>query len=116
MIRTLVLIFAMLIPCHGHAHFKLARELAKAALEYDRSEISDPEVDWSEARGFTGYVIGVYDTLGMLPFVAFCPPERAHGGEIFSAISKYLRDNPEQWTRPAAYVVREGLQKSFPCR
>ena len=68
-----------------------------------------------------GYVLGVIDTTHTLNRVWRLPvqwtiPEKATKRQVFDAVAKYLKENPEDRSEPAYVLVNKALGKAFPPR
>jgi hypothetical protein len=66
-----------------------------------------------------GYVLGVIDTTHTLNRVWRLPvqwtiPEKATKRQIFDAVAKYLKENPEDRSETAYVLVNKALSKAFP--
>ena len=61
-----------------------------------------------------GFVAGVAWTLDDIdPRV--CLPEGSNVGQLTAVVLQYLRHNPAQLHRPSQVLIREALQRAFPC-
>jgi hypothetical protein len=68
-----------------------------------------------------GYVLGVIDTTHTLNRVWRLPvqwtiPEKATKRQVFDAVAKYLKENPEDRSETAYLLVNQALGKAFPPR
>ena len=68
-----------------------------------------------------GYVLGVIDTTQTLNKVWRLPvqwtiPEKATKRQVFDAVAKYLKENPEDRSETAYLLVNKALGKAFPPR
>ena len=66
-----------------------------------------------------GYVLGVIDTTHTLNRVWRLPvqwtiPEKATKRQVFDAVAKYLKENPEDRNEAAYVLVNKALSKAFP--
>jgi len=66
-----------------------------------------------------GYILGVIDTTHTLNRVWHLPvqwtiPEKATKRQVFDAVSKYLKENPEDRNETAYVLVNKALGKAFP--
>ncbi|WP_353203585.1 Rap1a/Tai family immunity protein [Sphingomonas sp.] len=83
-----------------------SEQLARACQGKDR----DPRPNFC-----TGYILGVFDALSLTHEI--CPaPAKASTGEAIAAVRKALRSRPETWISAPSFIVRDALQKAFPCK
>jgi hypothetical protein len=66
-----------------------------------------------------GYVLGVIDTTHTVNRVWRLPvqwtiPEKATKRRVFDAVTKYLKENPEDRSETAYVIVNKALSKAFP--
>lgn len=63
------------------------------------------------------YIAGASDgfLLGARPAPYCLPAAGAHVTQIADVVRKYLMNNPEKRSQPAATLVREALKEGFPC-
>ena len=66
-----------------------------------------------------GYVLGVIDTTNTLNKVWHLPvkwtiPEKATKRQVFDAVTKYLKENPDDRSETAYVLVNKALSKAFP--
>lgn len=90
----------------GHNIIDGARETAR---HNQGGQVTDY---WSEGK-FTGYVVAVFDIATFEG--AICPGSRVSVGQVASLAAANIVDNPQNWDRPAFYVVLELLEHHFPC-
>lgn len=80
-------------------------DLVRWEIEYNRGATT-----WSGGL-YLGYIAGIAEfTNGIL----FCAPPGATQGQNAAIVSKYLKNNPEQWTDSASTIVLAALQSSYP--
>ncbi len=110
---------SVLLVTSGSSFGKSGLELKTLADAYERMQArgpnisftSDPEA-FAQAPLFMGYVDGVTDTANGR---SLCFPSSATGAQIYSIVSKYLRDHPEQWNQRADELVIRSLRATFSC-
>jgi hypothetical protein len=56
-------------------------------------------------------VLGVYDTLDS----SLCSSGTVTVRQVSTVVSKYLNDQPQEWSRPAHLLVTRALRAAFPC-
>jgi len=66
-----------------------------------------------------GYILGLIDTTHTLNRVWHLPvqwaiPEKATKRQVFDAVTKYLKENPENRNETAYVLVNRALSKAFP--
>lgn len=108
-----IFLLGTLFPICATAFFVDAGQLAASARQYDRWSDQATSIDLTDVTKFTAYVQGTYDTLDLAELI--CKPKTLTAGQLHSIVAKHLRESPEQWHRPAAIVITEGLRKAFPC-
>lgn len=82
----------------------------KQLVEQCRGKDTDPTPTFC-----TGYIIGEFDTLSLSHQI--CPsPILASNLEVIAATRKYLRIHAKKTTAAPAFVVRDALRASFPCK
>jgi hypothetical protein len=83
---------------------------AEERIEQGRSSAGDS----FHAGTWQGFVAGVAWTLHDIdPRV--CLPEGSNLGQLTAVVLQYLRQNPAQLHRPSQVLIREALQRPFPC-
>ena len=91
--------------------FLYADAQAWARADEDRAK----GVEWQQSTRFQRFVTGVALTLNDIdPKV--CLPARGSPRQYSAAVRDYLTDNPALLNRPAQVLIREALQRAFPCR
>lgn len=66
-----------------------------------------------------GYITGVYrgfvdaSLLGSKQYI--CLPENVEVGRAMMVVTKYLRDNPAELSKPSDWLIIFALTKAFPC-
>jgi len=86
-------------------------------LEYARAREGNLEISINVLRGgvWIGFIHGTAATLMEIdPRV--CLPTGSTNGQWAAVVKQYLEQNPAQLHRPAHNLVREALQRAFPCR
>jgi hypothetical protein len=76
----------------------------------------DPKSNDAIDAGFVnGFVAGVAFTLDdFSPKV--CLPRTGNVGQYKAVVAQYLKENPAQLHRGAEQLVREALERAFPCK
>lgn len=108
-----LLVVALSFSHPVHAFFIDGSQLALSMREYDKAAANSPGVDWGEANKFTAYVAGTYDTLELADLL--CQPPEMTRRQLNAVVAKHLKEIPGDWHRPAAILISEILQKTFPC-
>lgn len=60
-----------------------------------------------------GYITGIVDTYNGL---LLCRTPNITPGEVIAIIKQRLDDHPEDWNRPADWIVVKALSTTFPCK
>ena len=68
----------------------------------------------SDATQFTGYVLGVADTVTDVDKPVVCLKGTSKY-QVSAVVSKYYDQHPEQWRLPAHVLVWSALMDAFPC-
>ncbi len=91
-------------------------ELLEAVRAEERATQGRPNAtDWQMSGFFSGFVLGVAFTANELsPKV--CLPSTSTLGQYKAVVAHYLKENPAQLHRGAEQLVREALERSFPCK
>jgi len=87
-------------------------DLVSLMREYDKADRDDRSTDYSAAREYRGFVIGVRDSTRFL----YDMPDGVTQGQIGAIVSKYLKAHPEEWSAPAAFLVINALKEAFPLK
>lgn len=115
-VSFLIVLAAMVLstPLDSSAQqFYDGNKLVEWMPEWEKVQRSDPSTNWMSDGLYVGYVTGVFDaTSGIL----FDPPRKVTGLQVYSIVTKYLKENPEKWNQPASDLVLEALRKAFPKR
>ncbi|KQM72264.1 Rap1a/Tai family immunity protein [Sphingomonas sp. Leaf20] len=75
-----------------------------------RGKDADPTPDFC-----TGYILGAFDTLSRSRQI--CPSStRATTVKVLAIVRKYLRTRGKTATGAPAFVVRDALQRAYPCK
>ena len=86
---------------------------ARSADKMDANRATMEEV--FKAGTWYGYIRGIAYTLDDIdPKV--CLPSSGTVGQYAAVVKQYLEQNPAQLHRQARILVREALQRAFPCR
>ena len=101
----------------GNAEIKIttANQLIEEMEEYKKADEakSDNDADFVKATSFASYVIAIYDV--NLLYKQTCPAETVTRNQIWNVVIQWIEDNPTRWHEPAAVLVSQALQSSFPC-
>jgi hypothetical protein len=111
-----VLLAVALVASTGQVLAYSGNELLERARSGDRVQASQ-EIPGDRFSGgaWLGFVRGVTFTLNDIdPTV--CLPSGGTVGQFAAVVKQYLEQNPAQLHRPAHVLVREALQRAFPCR
>jgi hypothetical protein len=114
-----IFVASVLLVASGPSFGKSGLQLKALADAYERLQARGPNINFTadpegfyEAPHFMGYVDGVVDTAtGRI----LCFPSSVTGAQIYSIVSKYLRDHPEEWNQQADELVIRALRATFPC-
>lgn len=60
-----------------------------------------------------GYIAGIVDTYNGL---LLCRTPNVTPGEVIAIIRQRMDDHPEEWDRPADWIVVKALSTAFPCK
>jgi hypothetical protein len=110
---ALLIVVCSLAQAQNTTAFVFGTRLAEWASSYERvqaNRIAKP-YDMAYAGLFNGYVTGVADTLREEG--QFKAPLQATDQQLASIVSKYLRDNPANWTHKAVSLVTDALRQAF---
>lgn len=105
---------ATLVLCNvsdGSAQFVDGNRLVPLMREYEKTNRSVPNADYTMAARYQGYVMGVADALSS----EICSPPNAKAGQYVNIVAKYLQEHPEEWSFPASEIVFKALWEVFPC-
>lgn len=61
----------------------------------------------------TAYILGVADSVKIAG--GFCLEGDAFTLQIVTVVRRYIRDNPKRWDTHGYFMVKEALEKAFPC-
>lgn len=81
--------------------------------ENDRAQNGGKNIDYSTANAYIYYISGVVDTMIDASFI--CIPEGVNNGQIFAIVTKYIKNNPENWNKSASHLVIQPILDAFPC-
>ena len=113
-----VLLAAVIAAWTGHVFAKTGNELLDEIRSSDRVRSGLGHItgeDVTKAGVWLGFIQGVSWTLDDIdPRV--CLPRSGTTGQSAAVVKQYLEQNPAQLHRPAHVLVREALQRAFPCR
>lgn len=113
MVRTAALALALL--AHG-AH---AREPARTFWSSETTGTTLMQVCGSElwrAGSYDGcgsFILGTIDGLALGALI--CPPQGVKNIQIAQIAFNHLREHPETWDQPAAYLIYRRLSALYPC-
>jgi hypothetical protein len=98
-----LLIALLMIPAMAHAEFETGNKLYQ-----NMTSSSNMEKMYA-----IGYIAGVFDAYHS---VYHCPPtSNVTLGQVNDIVKAYLDANPAQRHRTADQLVKEALQKTWPC-
>jgi hypothetical protein len=63
----------------------------------------------------TGYILGIYDALNVMADRSRCPPATLQSEQAVAVVASWIRDHPEQMSKPADKSVRSALDAAWPC-
>jgi hypothetical protein len=76
----------------------------------EKAEAKASVVDFVDVYEHSAYILGVYDTSSVLYNI----PGGVNAAQIIAVVSKYLKNHPEEWNKPAAELVVKALKEAFP--
>jgi DNA-binding LytR/AlgR family response regulator len=79
-------------------------------VERCRGKDADPAATFC-----TGYILGVFDALSASHEICVKPTQSSTIKAV-AAARKYLRTHRKQWSSAPAFIVRDALRASFPCK
>ena len=88
-------------------------ETARAGARLQAGQPHDRDV--ANAWLWIGFVDGASSTL-QITDPKVCLPPNSTKGQYAGVVKQYLEQNPSQLHLPAEVLVREALQRAFPCR
>jgi hypothetical protein len=89
-----------------------AREGFLSGNKRDRMEAGASDVDYIKVREYSGYIAGVYDATDW----QYDTPDQVTVGQVVAVVSKFLKENHERWSEPAADLVMDALKNAFPLK
>jgi hypothetical protein len=92
--------------------FLSGNKLVELMRERDRMEAGASDVDYVKVREYSGYIAGVYDATDW----QYDTPDQVTVGQVVAVVSKFLKENHERWSEPAADLVMDALKKAFPLK
>lgn len=111
MMSTIAVSMAVATP--AQAYFYNASDLLDGAREVVRHNQGGQVSDYMEDAAFRGFVVAVYDIADIEG--AICKGEGVIVAQVIALTANWIIGNPQEWNRPAAFVVLEALQHHFPC-
>jgi Ssp1 endopeptidase immunity protein Rap1a len=112
-----ILVASTLLVAPGLSFGTSGLQLKENADAYERMQ--NPNISFSADPGayaqaplFIGYVNGVTDTA---TGHTLCFSHGVTGAQIYSIVSKYLRDHPQEWNQQADELVIRALRTTFSC-
>ncbi len=97
----------------GFYAFKSGQELKDCADAYERANSGvGTSADMLNAMRFERYVVEVADVLGG----EICIFEGDDSTQLFSMVSKYIKNSPEKWHLPAARIICDALWSTSYCK
>jgi hypothetical protein len=94
------------------AYFYDGNTLVTWMREDEKANRGDPNTNYVFAGWYSGYVTGVYDSLGS----SLCSGGRASVRQVTAIVEQYMNAHPEEWSAPASELVAKALFRAFPCR
>jgi len=111
--RILIATLGLLaVATSASADFFDGNKLVLHMREYEKAERGDRGTQWERSGQYMGYVVGVHDAA---EGVLVCSPANATVGQVAAIVAKYLNAHPEEWSRPAHFLVTVALMSAFPC-
>ena len=98
-------VLASALSASGSAWSTSGNDLMNWLASYESSQ-----ANWSGGM-YLGYVAGVAEFgQGFM----FCAPGNVTQGQNAAIVAKYLRNNPEEWNRPASGIALRAFMKAYP--
>jgi hypothetical protein len=110
------LLAVFLLSCASNAYgesgtFFDGNKLIPLLREFEKAERGDPSTNYQLSGKYIGYLLGVHDSLSPV----LCLPSNVNVRQVAYIVTRYLHDNPSEWSDAAAFLVMKALQKAFPC-
>lgn len=110
----LVILILFLLPVSAGAddYFWDGNELLKYMREYERLIKKEPNrkcADLVKAAKYEAYVVGVFDATNYM----YKDPKRTAAKQVCAIVTKYLKEHPERWNKPASYLVMCAFGQAF---
>jgi hypothetical protein len=112
-----VLLAIALTVWTGTVFAESGNDLLEKARALDN--LSRPQGEGARGQLYSGYWIGfIHGTASTLMEIDsnVCLPTGSNNRQWSAVVKQYLEQNPAQLHRPAHNLVREALQRAFPCR
>lgn len=109
-----LVILLVLVFMQGQAEgggFWSGNDLVERMREWDKEEAGVKGVSYADAGIYVGYVAGVFDALGGIMWKS---QDNVTIGQTCSIVSKYLKNHPEMWNKPAVNLIVDALKEAFP--
>jgi hypothetical protein len=90
--------------------FYTGNELVELMREADKADAGNDHTDWVKANQYLAYIIGVYDATEE----QYNTPDALTTGQIRAIVTKYLKNNPDKWSRSASDLAKNALKEAFP--
>jgi hypothetical protein len=112
MLRVLLTTCSLLVALNAHAQFFDGNRLVLDMREFEKVEESNTNADFEASGSYMGFILGVHDSISS----KLCSSGKVTVRQVASIVTKYLKDNPGEWSAPAHKLVEKALRKAFPCR
>ncbi len=99
-------VFVCIISTQAQTYFFSGNHLVETMREYDKAHQGNSSY-LGLAGEFFGYVLGVFDAM------EFDLPDGVTRGQVAAVVSKYLKEHPELWNRPAYKLVQQAIIEGF---
>ena len=111
------MLFALMMVLSSQAEAVSGNELMERARAHERVMQDRPTpTDWLHGGYLLGFVSGASFTLNDLSPKVCLPPTGGNVLQYTEVVVQYLKQNPAQLHRPAQALVREALERAFPCK
>lgn len=112
--KLLALIAALLVAQSAFSQFVNGNKLKDWSDADERSvSVNASAQDFRLSTQYLGYLQGSFDAQ---QYLFPCTPSGLTTGQLAAIVTKYLKDNPEQWTFSGNYIVNLAMKKSYPCK
>lgn len=112
--KKIILLLGVIIPTVSNASFYPKDMFMDDIQRNKKCEVSETKCDYSALFRYTFYIAGIADALIDAKYI--CPSSGVSGRQVEAIVNKYLKNNPEEWSKSSNYLVETPLLKAFPCK